>query len=215
LKRQIGISEGLEDKAFEVKKSGIAEHSDSFSKTPLKKKEMTPWEGRVKYAIGGKEYEADLMGILTMGGDKITDISDEELDTQLERSSYWRVAFLVAYSEAAKDRRKAELEFEVWYSEVSEGIHNKIQGEREKEIEGTRRTAIGQITQAQVQRGVVNTPAYRDMYIQYKEDISRLQAEEDKLKGIRDAIQDRGQHLMGLARRRHEERTHERFLVNS
>lgn len=157
----------------------------------------------VSFIVGGREYEEDVGLLLRLDFDTA---GYTQLDEQLEKLSYWRVLFSVAYAQAKESKEELEKRKEIWEWKQLDRAEGFLRLERVDEMKSGLRSQIGQITAQQLKSWMLADEDREREYREMEKGIRDFKKQEEILKSVRDSMVDRAIALMAIAKRRWEER---------
>jgi len=157
----------------------------------------------VSFKVGDREYEEDVGLLLRLD---FKEAGYTGLDEQLEKLSYWRVLFSVAYAQAKESKEELEKERELWEWRQLDRAEGFLRLERVDEMKSGLRSQIGQITAQQLKSWALADEDREREYKKMEKGIRDYKKQEEILKSVRDSMVDRAIALMAIAKRRWEER---------
>ena len=157
----------------------------------------------INFRVGNRDYEEDVGLLLRLD---FREAGYNELDEQLEKLSYWRVLFSVAYAQAKESKEELEKEKEIWEWKQLDRAEGFLRLERVDEMKSGLRSQIGQITAQQLKSWMLADEDREREYREMGKGIRDFKKQEEVLKSVRDSMVDRAIALMAIAKRRWEER---------
>lgn len=160
----------------------------------------------INYKIGDKPHTQNLADLLLIGSLTTKDYTDVELDDALEKVSYWRSTFLVAFCQEMEIKKKLQNRFDLWYADACRDAERRLADSRQDAIGKGMSGWMLQCTHQQVLSEVLSSEEDRVKYTAMKREIVEREAQEELLRGIWGDLENRGMHLMAIAKRRFAER---------
>jgi len=175
--------------------------------TAEKKKEVASNESvheelaSITIQIKGKSYIIDLSELIKLKTDITSDLSNIELEQQLEKISSYLHTISVAYEEIHSKKWQKELEFDIWYKKKQAEAEEAIFARMQKEVkEGIRSKSNTAPTKAQIEAWIVTK--YGDEYKRLFTELQTLKEQSDFLFREFKILSGRGTHLQTILKSR-------------
>lgn len=168
-------------------------------KEQIKKGALTTSKGflTIDVTLNQKKFHANVESILLLRDmDAVGRLSDAEMNLALERSSFYRANFVVAWATAKRIHKQAERDYHQWYAQMTHLMEDVIRKNRRRA--GV--TAMG-ISASQVEAEIMSDTERRATCITFQNAIDDAALDRDILEGVLDAISANGILLTSLAKR--------------
>lgn len=160
----------------------------------------------VKFKINGKIFDVAVRELLSFEAENLDEVSDDEFDKALDVCSYWRYTFLSGAVELEKKLGTLEREQKVWMATAIDEARLSIIEQRSKTKKETKvpNSWFGTITKQEIENELFSNPDLKEEALEFDEKISDIRAQIKLMYGLRDVLEQRGNHLQSLGKRRLE-----------
>lgn len=173
---------------------------------PKVEQDIDPAFFEVKFKLNDRVFKIAVDTLLSFEEENLDEVSDQAFDKALDQCSYYRFTFLSAAVELEKKVAIIERQFHQWLAGTDKMVREAIIDERSKIKKETKvpNSWFGSITKQDMEYGYYKDPELNRIYQDHSQKISELRAQIKLMYGLRDVLEQRGNHLQSLGKRRLE-----------
>ena len=168
--------------------------------------EIDPSFFSIKFKINDRIFKIAVDKLLKFEEENLDEVSDMAFDKALDKCSYYRFTFLSAAVELEKKLAIIEREQKQWIAGATNIVRSNIIEDRAKvkKDTGVPNNWFGSITKQEIENGFYEDEELREIFTDFESQVSEIQAQIKLMYGLRDILEQRGNHLQSLGKRRLE-----------